>query len=283
MPEHYTRNTETATAWCNKCQRMTTHRVDGVRRGPCLEHESPVKPPKKKKTESGNLFPIIALCFCASVAHAQAIPAGRAPSQTRILADAAIGTATGLGFKLPSLNFGLTVEEPINRRLEVQGAFKWSPDRKYITNDGNEAQAGAMALFWANRWLGITGQERFSRLWTSQFNKSVWAPSAGAVLRDRWYGSPGRAYFDYVFATGCQWATASNPCAIQSNRQSGIEFLQEFRLWPHWRIGIRGAWVRFADQSNQNRPDLGRIWQNTGTASVLIRYEFKAASIDDAY
>lgn len=43
MPEHYTRNTESATAWCNKCNRMTTHRVDDGRKGPCLEHETPVR------------------------------------------------------------------------------------------------------------------------------------------------------------------------------------------------------------------------------------------------
>lgn len=49
MAEHYTRNTESATAWCNRCQRMTTHRVDGGRKGPCLEHQTPVH--EKKKIE----------------------------------------------------------------------------------------------------------------------------------------------------------------------------------------------------------------------------------------
>lgn len=37
MPEHYTKNTLECTAWCSTCQRMTQHRVDGGRRGPCLE------------------------------------------------------------------------------------------------------------------------------------------------------------------------------------------------------------------------------------------------------
>jgi len=41
MPEHYTKNTEECTAWCNKCHRNTQHRVDGGRRVPCLEHEAP--------------------------------------------------------------------------------------------------------------------------------------------------------------------------------------------------------------------------------------------------
>jgi hypothetical protein len=37
MPEHYTRNTLEATCWCNPCGKMTQHRVDDGRRGPCLE------------------------------------------------------------------------------------------------------------------------------------------------------------------------------------------------------------------------------------------------------
>ena len=43
MPEHYTRNTIECTAWCAKCQRMTQHRVDGVRRGPCIDPKHPVQ------------------------------------------------------------------------------------------------------------------------------------------------------------------------------------------------------------------------------------------------
>jgi hypothetical protein len=37
MSEHYTRNTSEATEWCNKCNAMTQHRIDGGRRGPCLK------------------------------------------------------------------------------------------------------------------------------------------------------------------------------------------------------------------------------------------------------
>lgn len=38
MSEHYTRNTLQCTLWCNVCNRLTQHRVDGGRKGPCLEH-----------------------------------------------------------------------------------------------------------------------------------------------------------------------------------------------------------------------------------------------------
>lgn len=37
MAEHYTKNTLECTAWCKRCQRMTQHRVEGGRRGPCID------------------------------------------------------------------------------------------------------------------------------------------------------------------------------------------------------------------------------------------------------
>lgn len=67
MGEHYTRNTENVTAWCNKCGRQTQHRVDAGRKGPCLDcieqaekkrHETPVREKKSKPPapQSGDLF-----------------------------------------------------------------------------------------------------------------------------------------------------------------------------------------------------------------------------------
>jgi len=35
--EHYTRNTVSVSAYCKKCGKTTQHRVDDVRKGPCLE------------------------------------------------------------------------------------------------------------------------------------------------------------------------------------------------------------------------------------------------------
>jgi hypothetical protein len=37
MPEHYTKNTIECTVWCKPCGKLTQHRVDTGRRGPCLE------------------------------------------------------------------------------------------------------------------------------------------------------------------------------------------------------------------------------------------------------
>jgi hypothetical protein len=35
VPEHYTKETVSATCYCRKCGRETLHRVDGGRRGSC--------------------------------------------------------------------------------------------------------------------------------------------------------------------------------------------------------------------------------------------------------
>jgi hypothetical protein len=51
MTEHYTRNTESVTAWCNKCQRETRHIVSSGRRGHCLEHERSGKSKRQEREE----------------------------------------------------------------------------------------------------------------------------------------------------------------------------------------------------------------------------------------
>jgi ribosomal protein L44E len=37
LKEHFSRNTQSASLWCQKHRRYTMHRVDDVRKGPCLE------------------------------------------------------------------------------------------------------------------------------------------------------------------------------------------------------------------------------------------------------
>lgn len=57
MAEHYPRNTVEASAWCLKCQKSTMHRIDGVRKGPCIpcterleaEHKAAPAPPAEQK------------------------------------------------------------------------------------------------------------------------------------------------------------------------------------------------------------------------------------------
>ena len=55
MPEHYTKNTLETTAWGAKCQRFMQHRVDGGRRGPCLELARRKKLEKQQRQRE--LFP----------------------------------------------------------------------------------------------------------------------------------------------------------------------------------------------------------------------------------
>lgn len=58
MGEHYTKSTVSVTVWCPKCVKCTTHRVDGGRRGPCLEClNRPIEPAKvKPAVTQGELF-----------------------------------------------------------------------------------------------------------------------------------------------------------------------------------------------------------------------------------
>ena len=37
MPEHYPKSTVEVSVWCDPCRKVTMHRVDHGRRGPCLE------------------------------------------------------------------------------------------------------------------------------------------------------------------------------------------------------------------------------------------------------
>jgi hypothetical protein len=59
MPEHYTKNTVSASVWCNKCGKHTPHLIQDGRRGPCeICLWKPTKKPDKKPAApvSGNLF-----------------------------------------------------------------------------------------------------------------------------------------------------------------------------------------------------------------------------------
>jgi len=62
MTQHFTRNTVSASLWCAKCRAMTQHRIDGVRKGPCLkcierrEKEHAEKAPSAPVPKQGDLF-----------------------------------------------------------------------------------------------------------------------------------------------------------------------------------------------------------------------------------
>lgn len=58
MAEHYTRSTVSASGWCAKCQKYTMHRVDDLRKGPCLECIARLEAQHDAKpaAEQGTLF-----------------------------------------------------------------------------------------------------------------------------------------------------------------------------------------------------------------------------------
>jgi hypothetical protein len=59
MAEHYLRNTVFASAYCRKCGKFTSHRIDDARVGPCLAclerlaQEKPVPRPEPEDLQGG--------------------------------------------------------------------------------------------------------------------------------------------------------------------------------------------------------------------------------------
>jgi hypothetical protein len=62
MTEHFTRNTVSASFYCGKCGKVTQHRIDDCRKGPCLECIARLEklhnesPPQKEIDRQGSLF-----------------------------------------------------------------------------------------------------------------------------------------------------------------------------------------------------------------------------------
>jgi hypothetical protein len=212
---------------------------------------------------------VLAVVACAlsslSVRGQQSNP----DSRPRLLFDTEVGSSDSLGYKFPSTAFGPAIEIPVRKHLEFQGTAAYSPDKKAITNDGHSFKASGSAIRFINHRFGVIGTLERSWLWTSQFNKSEWHPSAGLVIRNGILGV-GRTYLSYVFPTGCVAATQSNPCQIQSNRLQGFELRQDVRATPYMRWGFKTGFYHFCDQGNPNEPLVARHchWAATGLATM---------------
>jgi len=210
---------------------------------------------------------------------AQALPVERGPT-THCLFDAETGSEAGLGFKMPHLATGFGIEHSIGERFELQGRISYSPDKKYITNDGSALKMMGTGLYWINQSFALTGSLRHSNLWTSQFVKSSWGPSAGIAIREFGFGYPGRIYLGYLFPTGCEWGPR---CPIQSYRTQGAEIYWETRIASHVRLGIMYGFYHLLNQSNEFRPDIPRTGEVTGDVLVTVRYELRRGSMDKMY
>jgi len=199
---------------------------------------------------------------------------------TRWMLDMESGSESGLGYKLPHIAVGFSVERPVANRFELQGGVSYSPDKKYITNDGNSLKFKGRGIFWITPHFAVTGSLRHSSLWTSQFSKSASMPMAGVTFREALGGYPGRIYLDILFPTGCQWGPN---CPIQSNRTKGAEIYWENRIASHVRLGVKFGFYHILNQSNQFRPDIPRTGQVTGDTVITLRYEFHTGSLDKLY
>jgi hypothetical protein len=85
----------------------------------------------------------------------------------RIFLDSDIGVRAELGFIPPSRNFGASLEYPLWRRLEIQGAGSFSPDKKQITDNGHSFSVTGTAIVWPSWRVGVLGEVGYNRLWTS--------------------------------------------------------------------------------------------------------------------
>lgn len=234
------------------------------------------------RTGSRGLASATALAIIAMVAPpllGQTPPASSPVPFARLVIDTRIADESGLGFELPDTTVGFTMEKPAGIHLELQASASYSPAKKLITNDGNSFLWGVKGI-WFPRWrVGITGEIRQSHLWTSQFNKSGWIPTAGVLIRDNLLGLPGRFSADYVIPNGCVWATQCTLPAdgIQSNRTQGPEFDQEFRALAlsryTLRLGGELSFDHFCDQTNPLVPG-PRTCQWADTMAATVRLEF---------
>lgn len=219
-------------------------------------------------------LPALAL-FCASVCHAQGIVPVVRVNPMRLLIDGEIGDERTLGYKFPHIAIAGTIEQPITERLELQARLVFSPDNK--TNlRAKSAIIQTGALFWIGKHWGLHGRFDYSELWTPQFTKIARIPAAGIVVRYIGFGAPGRLYLDWLLPTGC------THCALQSNRLQGMEGYFEYRLTPHLRMGTRLGFFGFLEQGNPFS-DQPRIRDVAITSTIVLRYEIRAARMDEPY
>jgi hypothetical protein len=226
---------------------------------------------------------VLALALFSLPAFSQTQTAGIAPTRIQFLGNVEFDAYNNLGYRPPTLFGGVGLEYPIGQHFELQFGVSGGWTRKYITNNGVSLTSKAQLLYWLNKRVGVTGGFGSSDLWTSQFNKVLLYPTAGMVLRDTFSGAAGRLYIGYKFPTGCQWATANNPCAIQSSRLQGVEVYQEFTMTKYIRVGGSFAVYHGLEQSNQNEPSIPRTAFWVPTAGITVRFQFPGRDWDEPY
>ena len=212
-----------------------------------------------------------------------------AQNRPMVLLDTTVGFEGALGYKLPTILEGVSFELPFKKRFELQSTIDGGSTRKEITNDGLTFRTRTQFIYWVNNKFGAFGGLGTSDLWTSQFNKSATTTLFGVVFKNHFgpVNQPGtlagRVYVSYLLPTGCQWATNSNPCTLQSSRLQGVQLYPEWRITRNLRFGIRMAVLHGLEQGNPKQPSAGRIGYVTFSSDVVLRFQFPGAKYYEAY
>lgn len=129
MTEHFTKNTVSASFYCSKCSKHTQHRIDGGRKGPCLECLGKLERDHTEMTEAQ-------LRICRQHLRQDVCPiCGRPKERDQCFCRACY-------FALPeAMRAGLWI-----RRLDPQSLLEWSAKytaaKDYLRRNGHDDLSG---------------------------------------------------------------------------------------------------------------------------------------------
>jgi hypothetical protein len=212
----------------------------------------------------------------------QFIPAFKS-GRARLLAGVLIGSDAPLGYKSPSIDFSPGIEAPIGNHLELQGYAFYSPTSLNSASTSKEFDGSSTVLIWITNSFGITGTYSHSSLWTPQYDKQGSNYWVGAAFRDD-LAYPGRTFIriEPPLRTGCVDRTTP-ACIIQSNRQDGIEAIQEFQVLSHLRLGVDTEVIHLHDQGAWQDPSAPRHNHTGWTAHVSATFVWPRVNTDVPY
>lgn len=165
-------------------------------------------------------------------------------AQTRVYGSFEAANDEGLGYNLPVVDFGGGLDQGFGNRFELDSFGAYAVAHKAVIDSGQELVISETPIFWAAHHFGVTGQIRYTHLWTSKYSKGTYLPTLGipasylpslasftyapgVVFRATLAGIPSRLWVDYVIPTG----TINAATGIESNRLSGLEGTWEASMW----------------------------------------------------
>lgn len=225
----------------------------------------------------GTVFAIMVFSLCQT-ASAQDSPVALSYG-TRWILNTQYGSLPLFGVNSAATSFGPAVEHSISNTIEVQANLSVTPSvavNATTTSTGHSFGLGGAGIGWINERLGLSLGVQQSWLWASKFSASAWNPSLGMVLRD-YFHRPGRLYVSYLFPTGC---SGGSSCPTPLSRMQGVQSMQEFRLWRHFRLGLQGGVYHFC---SEGAPPDQRTCKFSPAGLVVMRFEFSNADATTPY